>query len=1111
MSKRTELSELTVFELSALSEYYTSTRPSKRVTTSYIQAKRSISARRPSGLPDIDTEEEKYQLLLTGKTSTAKLTMSTRAHAPEHLVRDYNRVLHEVQQKYPQVEDREDLIEEYIKEHHKGNDDLLYFHYSRSLSPKRKEQERAFTPTATLSRTPLRPIKKTADSDGVLQRRTSPDPSDRRPVPAVLADAARVDTMADQLNPGLALTSAQSKYQQVLDSARDDTTTRRKVPAPARRDSTSSDSNVMSSDGLHFDSDTGVLTHSGTVHGASRSNKGKLTTVKDRKGRTHLRSVGLSEQRIEEAMRLLQREGLIDQDGYVSDNYTPQGQVPAAAAAPATNPTSTAPATAAPQTGTAQGCILCDLGSCLIHTARPGTAPNPPPTTATGAIPKRPLLGASGPALNQPAGAQGPPVSQPQVSAPGPMNTSMQAVFASWSATGPIQASTASAPTRLTAARQGATTGMASAPAQSQQQLQQVPAQPQVPQSAAVNQQVPYQQQQQIPASQPVFSQLQLRAPAPAQYQQMRPAVMVSTLQSQPIAPVPGTMTQPPPALPLNAQQQAPMQPAQPAPMQQTQQAPYQYPQAPAQQAAPAPAYDRNQQVPAQNPPVPPDNTRQASTRRRTDRILQGPRGALGDHDSTDDDENQAAAARSLRRARLANQGDRRYGSSIRIPPYKGGNFNLWEPTLMVAAEANDWDDEQIKAQIFAACEGPAKVLLNSKPYRKWKLDDMLTELRLHLGKQLSMAQVTHELDSIRLKPGEKVADLMVRIDTQMVQLAPSTSESLRRHRRQEAFVRALQSNLPMYYHVHNGVSENDNPKKALELAIKFEQEQGINKPWVQQQIEDELTRRGLMPPGKTAAVHTDPAYGQTPPSVNKQYPTSVSILGDDPDFQQRMARHFEYVEYLKSLGGQQNPQVNENSEEGTVNAAYFDPNKAPEPWWPPIAHRFNEIERLRRRQESMDNARKSLGDAQRSTPPPPTPGTNQTPYRSNTSGAPNQSRGSWSNRAPQSGRQYQQPPPWQRNNPPPTQGTSDSRPANRWNRGSNTGTRPNYNQPSQAGTAAQSDADTNMQEFEQMFVGMLRNMMEGAMQQPPSDEVPNEQPPPTQPDPQVPPPGGQE
>ena len=122
----------------------------------------------------------------------------------------------------------------------------------------------------------------------------------------------------------------------------------------------------------------------------------------------------------------------------------------------------------------------------------------------------------------------------------------------------------------------------------------------------------------------------------------------------------------------------------------------------------------------------------------------------------------------------------------------------------MVAAEANDWDDEQIKAQIFAACEGPAKVLLNSKPYRKWKLDDMLTELRLHLGKQLSMAQVTHELDSIRLKPGEKVADLMVRIDTQMVQLAPSTSESLRRHRRQEAFVRALQTNLPMYYHVHN-------------------------------------------------------------------------------------------------------------------------------------------------------------------------------------------------------------------------------------------------------------------------------------------------------------------
>ena len=63
-----------------LSEYYTSTKPSKRVTTSYIQAKKSISARRPSGLLDIDTKEEKYHFLLTGKTSTVKLTMSTQAH-----------------------------------------------------------------------------------------------------------------------------------------------------------------------------------------------------------------------------------------------------------------------------------------------------------------------------------------------------------------------------------------------------------------------------------------------------------------------------------------------------------------------------------------------------------------------------------------------------------------------------------------------------------------------------------------------------------------------------------------------------------------------------------------------------------------------------------------------------------------------------------------------------------------------------------------------------------------------------------------------------------------------------------------------------------------------
>ena len=200
----------------------------------------------------------------------------------------------------------------------------------------------------------------------------------------------------------------------------------------------------------------------------------------------------------------------------------------------------------------------------------------------------------------------------------------------------------------------------------------------------------------------------------------------------------------------------------------------------------------------------------------------------------------------------------RRYGANARVSPYRGGDFNQWIPTLLVAADANFWDEHQIKAQLYALCEGTARFILNQKPYHLWNTNDMIKTLRDRLGKRLSIAQVSNELEGVVLKPNELVADLMVRIEQIACKADPIIDRRILRAKKQDAFLRAIRTNQPMFYDVHNSIVKSDDPDAALQLAVEYERQQGITKPWVQKQIEDELAKRGFMPPATTVNTHGD-------------------------------------------------------------------------------------------------------------------------------------------------------------------------------------------------------------------------------------------------------------
>ena len=76
------------------------------------------------------------------------------------------------------------------------------------------------------------------------------------------------------------------------------------------------------------------------------------------------------------------------------------------------------------------------------------------------------------------------------------------------------------------------------------------------------------------------------------------------------------------------------------------------------------------------------------------------------------------------------------------------------------------------------------------------------------------------------MKPSELVADLMCRIDNVACQADPIIDQRIIKCKKQDNFLRAIRTNQPMFYDVHNSITHSDDPDAALRLAIEYERQQ---------------------------------------------------------------------------------------------------------------------------------------------------------------------------------------------------------------------------------------------------------------------------------------------
>ena len=909
------LKGLSIFDQTALTTYYTSSTPSHKAIADYIDAKRRIRTRSAPGLPNIDTEEWKFEQALTGTnratvpaptgTPTAMSTMSFS----DHLQHKYKDIIQIVRAEYPDTDELDDKIEHELLFTYKDDELLKYHHFI--------VKQQGFRTSTLTKRSPVGTVTSTRpDAEPVL--------------PHAVETAERLQGMADQLNPNLAIDSIRSKYRALMGY---------KPPAPMRTREPSaasehdvrvptSDPGIATSTGEEEEGDATedpteaeddamddvidveldvedeteevrgeevqVRTESGFR--APSSHGSDLFTLSDpkptyrasfsrhRDGQMKLMIPAPTPEKEDQLTAALEAAGILTSQGQVTDLSSvtpPRFSYP---------PSSTKNQPGQDRRTASNVCVSCQMGVCHAHQRTTSISfsisPSLPIATTAGTRTQMVSLNTS--------------TTLTTTTAPraGLMNPALQSVFNQWSSRHPF--SRPPPPVVSTTSTSVIVAPInASVPATAPTE----PAQP-AQQQADANQLA-----QAIQSFANILSQLQTPAapPQPAQVPQ----------QSLNTVPPPNTTFQ---------RQASPVY-------------------SPVLPRASGTQYQSRAGAPGDDYPSPgrtvrnPDRTyrpRSAFDRRsKTDRILMGPGGAPGEHDSSDDDNyHNQAVNRALRNDHDSHStGSRKYGANARVPPYRGGDFNQWVPTLLVAAEANLWDEDQVKAQLYALCEGNAKTILNQRPYHSWTARQMIKQLRSRLGKRLSIAQVSNELEAITMKPGELVADLMCRIDNVACQADPIIDQRIIKCKKQDAFLRAIRTNQPMFYDVHNSITHSDDPDAALRLAIEYERQQGITKPWVQKQIEDELSRRGFMPPAAKGAT--------------------VSNVTEDDSNQESVPE----------------PASEEGTDDAEVKAAFLDTKTPPEEWWPVIAERLNELERERRRNEANTNAKRNQPQFQTTRP----------------------------------------------------------------------------------------------------------------------------------------------
>jgi hypothetical protein len=216
--------------------------------------------------------------------------------------------------------------------------------------------------------------------------------------------------------------------------------------------------------------------------------------------------------------------------------------------------------------------------------------------------------------------------------------------------------------------------------------------------------------------------------------------------------------------------------------------------------------------------------------------VYASPIGDNGDqmHDARDRVSQQSTSSATGRR-----------GYGILPKGFKGGDFISFKEGFENICRINKWDDElKVGHLIWCYQQGPAEIIISSRPGHEWSYEDLMTAGVEMFGNSIGMSEMRLELKKIKREKGESLPDLVRRI-IKVTRQAMEMSETKRFEEERIAFMNAIEDNRPLYYHLDRHQATCKSLSHMLSVAMKYCNQEGASDEWVLSLMDKEFTDRG--------------------------------------------------------------------------------------------------------------------------------------------------------------------------------------------------------------------------------------------------------------------------
>ena len=164
-------------------------------------------------------------------------------------------------------------------------------------------------------------------------------------------------------------------------------------------------------------------------------------------------------------------------------------------------------------------------------------------------------------------------------------------------------------------------------------------------------------------------------------------------------------------------------------------------------------------------------------------------------------------------------------------------DFSLFRSRFERTKKARRWSDDDALTNLTHLLQAPvAEQVLRSKRLDDWSYTSLLDACEKWIGRPLSLIQLGNELQKITHKKSEDVMDLVTRIENVAKRAAKVIPSRTVERQKYECFMRCIHPILPMYNYVLRNDTEQDDVRRAMELAQEFEEKDGGDHLWYLQQ-----------------------------------------------------------------------------------------------------------------------------------------------------------------------------------------------------------------------------------------------------------------------------------